>query len=41
VADAVAKTESFVLASNPQPIFDAGFKADTSGDGGTLADVLL
>ncbi|MEN9670536.1 MAG: hypothetical protein RL018_813, partial [Pseudomonadota bacterium] len=34
VAGAIAQTQSLVLASSPHPIFEAGFKADTSGDGG-------
>ncbi len=40
---AIAKTQSLVSAPSPQPIFEAGFKADTAGNGGALsfADVLL
>jgi hypothetical protein len=46
VAGAMAQTQSLVLATNPQPIFEAGFKVDTAGsesNGGALAfaDVLL
>jgi hypothetical protein len=40
---AIAKTQSLVSAPSPQPIFEAGFKADAVGNGGALsfADVLL
>jgi hypothetical protein len=43
VEGAIAKTQSLVSATSPQPLFEAGFKADTGGNGGALAfaDVLL
>ena len=40
---AIAKTQSLISASAPQPIFEVGFKADNVENGGALAfvDVLL
>lgn len=43
VEGAISKTQSLISAPVAQPIFEAGFKADTASNGGALAfaDVLL